>query len=76
MQRYGCTAPTLSHSFQPCASLQLPKEQSMATMYFQRQHGLTCTLHACNNAIGAKVLVRSDLNEAADELALAMALRS
>ncbi len=48
----------------------------MATMYFQRQHGLTCTLHACNNAIGAKVLVRSDLNEAADELALAMALRS
>jgi hypothetical protein len=45
-------------------------------MYFQRQHGLQCTLHACNNAIGAKVLIAADLNKAADELALAMATRS
>jgi len=48
----------------------------MATMYFQRQHGLQCTLHAANNAIGAKVLIAADLNKAADELALAMATRS
>jgi hypothetical protein len=48
----------------------------MATMYFQRQHGLQCTLHACNNAIGAKVLIAADLNKAADDLALAMATRS
>jgi hypothetical protein len=45
-------------------------------MYFQRQHGLQCTLHAANNAIGAKVLIAADLNKAADELVLAMATRS
>jgi hypothetical protein len=48
----------------------------MAKIYFQRQSGLQCTLHAVNNDIGAKVLIAADLNEAADELALAMAMRS
>jgi hypothetical protein len=48
----------------------------MANIYFQSQHGLQCTLHAVNNAIGAKVLIAADLNKAADELALAMAMRS
>ena len=37
---------------------------------------LQCTLHAANNAIGAKVLIAADLNKAVDELALAMAMRS
>jgi hypothetical protein len=45
-------------------------------MYFQKQHGLQCGLHAANNAVGAKVLIAADLNDAADEIACEMAVRA
>ncbi len=45
-------------------------------MYFERQHGLQCGLHATNNAVGAKVLIAADLNDAASEIALEMAVRA
>jgi hypothetical protein len=45
-------------------------------MYFQRQHGLQCGLHAANNAVGAKVLIAADLNDAASEIAREMAVRA
>ena len=43
-------------------------------MYFQRQHGLQCGMHAANNALGARILHGADLNEAANEIAREMAV--
>ena len=45
-------------------------------MYFQRQHGLMCGMHAANNAVGQRLLVAADLNREADELAREMAVRA
>jgi hypothetical protein len=45
-------------------------------MYFQRQHGLQCGMHAANNAVGQRLLVAADLNHAADEIGREMALRA
>jgi hypothetical protein len=45
-------------------------------MYFQRQHGLQCGLHAANNAVGQRLLVAADLNLAADEIGRETALRA
>jgi len=45
-------------------------------MFFQRQHGLQCGLHAANNVVGERLLVAADLNHEADELAREMVLRT
>jgi hypothetical protein len=45
-------------------------------MFFQRQCGLQCGLHAANNAVGERLLVAADLNQAADEIGREMALRA
>jgi len=74
-QKFWLTAPMHCRCYlEAFGTPQAPRDKRDG-MYFQRQHGLQCGLHAANNAVGAKVLIAADLNDAASEVALEMAVR-